>query len=72
LFFPDSVINEIVVCTNKYLDKIRKKYQRQNIIPDTDKDEIEAIFGLLYLAGFFRSKHLNLKYLWCYDGFAPD
>jgi len=72
LFFPDSVINEIVVYTNKYLDKIRKKYQRQIIIPDTDKDEIDALFGLLYLAGFLRSNHLNLKDLWCNDGFAPE
>jgi len=44
LFFPDSVINEIVVYTNKYLDnKIRKKYKR-NTIPDTDKNEIDAFF----------------------------
>jgi len=67
-----SVINEIVLYTNKYLDKIRKKYQRQNIIPDTDKDEIDALFGLLYLAGFLRSNHLNLIDLWCNDGFAPQ
>lgn len=72
LFFPDSVINEIVVYTNKYLDKTRKKYQRQNIIPDTDKDEIDALFGLLNLAGYLRSNHLNLKDLWCNDGFAPE
>lgn len=36
LFFPDSVVNEIVVYTNKYFDKIRKKYQRQSIIPDAN------------------------------------
>lgn len=72
LFFPDFVVNEIAVYTNKYLDKIHKKYQRQNIIPDTNKDEIDALFGLLYLARFLRSNHLNLKDLWCNNGFAPE
>jgi len=58
LFFPDSVIIEMVICTNKYLPKISAKYQRLTIIPDTDKEEIDALLGLLYLAGFLRSRHM--------------
>ncbi|XP_025196199.1 piggyBac transposable element-derived protein 4-like [Melanaphis sacchari] len=72
LFFPDPVIIEMVICTNKYLPKIRAKYQRSTIIPDTDKEEIDALLGLLYLAGFLRSRHVNLKDLWCDEGFRPE
>lgn len=72
LFIPDFVVIEIVICTNKYLAKIRAKYQRSCIIPDTDKEEIDALLGLLYLAGFQRSRHVNLRDLWCDEGFRPE
>lgn len=71
LFFPDTVIEEIVSCTNIYLAKIRVKYQREKDVLDTNIIEIKALFGLLYLAGYLRSNHLNLKDLWSTDGFAP-
>lgn len=72
LFFPDTVIEEIVNCTNIYLAKIRIKYQREKDVLDTNIIEIKALFGLLYLAGYLRSNHLNLKDLWSNDGFAPE
>lgn len=37
-----------------------------------DIEEIDALLGLLYLAGFLRSKHLNLKDLWADEGFRPE
>lgn len=72
LFFPDIVIEEIVTYTNIYLAKIRVKYQREKDVLDTTLDEIKALFGLLYLSGYLRSKHLNLKDLWSNDGLAPE
>lgn len=63
----------MVTCTNKYLPKIRAKYRRSSIIPDTDKEEIYALLGLLYLAGFLRGgRRVNLKDLWRDEGFRPE
>lgn len=72
LFFPDNAIMDIVECTNKYLAKIRVNYQNDKDVLDTTKEEIDALFGLLYLAGYLRSNHLNLKDLWATDGFSPE
>lgn len=35
LFFPDSVIDEIVKCTDIYLAKIRSNFQRERDCLDT-------------------------------------
>jgi len=72
LFFPDTVVIDIVECTNKYLAKIRANYQNKKDVRDTTKEEIDALLGLLYLAGYLRSNHLNLHDLWSTDGFAPE
>ncbi|XP_060846007.1 piggyBac transposable element-derived protein 4-like [Rhopalosiphum padi] len=52
--------------------KIRANYQNKKDLRDTTKAEIDALLGLLYLAGYLRSNHLNLHNLWCTDGFAPE
>lgn len=72
LFFPDTVVIDIVECTNKYLAKIRANYQNNKNVRDTTKEEIDALLGLLYLAGYLRSNHLNLHDLWRTDGFSPE
>jgi hypothetical protein len=72
LFFPDMVIDEIVKCTNIYLTKIRTNFQRERDCLDTTREEIKALFGLLYLAGVLRSNHLNLKDLWSDDPLSPE
>jgi len=46
---------EVVECTYKYLVKICVNYQNDNIVRDTTKKEIDALIGLLYLAGYSRS-----------------
>lgn len=60
LFFPDMVINI-------YLTKIRTNFQQERDCLDTTREEIKALFGLLYLAGVLRSNQLNLKDLWSDD-----
>jgi len=72
LFFPDTVVIDIVECTNKYLAKIRANYQNNKNVRDTTKEEMDALLGLLYLAGYLRSNHLNLHDLWRTDGFSPE
>ncbi|KAJ8964793.1 hypothetical protein NQ314_004600 [Rhamnusium bicolor] len=38
----------------------------------TNKLEIEAILGLLYLAGVAKSSHVNICDLWATDGMGLD
>ncbi|KAB0803248.1 hypothetical protein PPYR_00218 [Photinus pyralis] len=64
LYFPDSVLEKIVECTNRYIAKIRPRYSRARDAADTDVVEIKAVLGLLYLAGVQRSSHINLRDLW--------
>jgi len=54
------------------LPKISAIYQRSIIIPDTDKENIDELLGLLYLAVFLSSRHVNLKDLWCDEGFRSE
>lgn len=72
LFFTDSIIDDIVKYTNIYLNKIRSNYTQKYNVRETSKTEINALFGLLYLAGVLRSNHLNLDDLWSNDGLAPE
>lgn len=55
LFFPDEVIEEIVVCTNIKIRSVRVKDSR-----DTDAIEVRA-FMELYLAGVSLASHINLS-----------
>jgi len=71
LYFPNSDIDNIVKCTNIYLDKLRQNYSNQSNLRETSNIEINALFGLLYLAGVLRSNHLNIDDLWSDDGLAP-
>lgn len=68
LFFPDEVIEEIVVCTNIKIQSVRANYTRERDARDTDVIEVRAFMGLLYLAGVSRASHLNLSDLWATDG----
>ena len=72
LFFPDSVIQQIVDCTNDYLRLKRENFSRERDCKDTDFHEINALIGLLYLAGVKKSQHINIDELWSTDGTAPE
>lgn len=71
LYFPDEVIQHIVNCTNKKLQKIRLTGSLKHNTP-TDFEEMSAFIGLLYLAGVKRAQHLNTSELWSTDGTAPE
>lgn len=68
LFFPDNVLEEIVIFTNIWIRINREKYSRERDAGDTTLTEIKAVFGLLYLAGTMKCSHTNLKDLWSTDG----
>lgn len=76
----DSMISKIVTHTNSKIRTMQSKYKkfkkRHNsrstfapvFIDETNKTEIEALFGLLYLLGSFKSGHEDLRSLWATDG----
>lgn len=68
LFFADDIFNLLVTCTNKYIEEVRNKFQRERDAKDTDVEEIKALLGLLIMSGVLRASHLNFVDLWATDG----
>lgn len=63
------MIEKIVQYTNIYINNKQKdKYKRKRDAKETNRDEIEAVIGLLYLAGNLRSSHQNLLDSYSEDG----
>ena len=44
-----DITDEIVKCTNKYMQAIRHKFARERRCTETSRSEIMALLGLLYL-----------------------
>lgn len=72
LFFTDEIVESIVINTNQKLKKRQVKYKRPNECPLTNMEEIQALLGLLYLAGGLKLSHTQANDLWSMDGTAPD
>lgn len=66
LFFPDSVIDQIVEYTNQELDRMATCYSRN--ARECPRTELSAFFGVLYLARVKKAQHLNTDQLWATDG----
>ena len=74
LFFDKVVIDRIVECTNLYISKVASNlsYNRNSSGP-TDKEELEALIGLLFLIGTLKSSRTQVKHLWnIEDGIGFD
>lgn len=65
----DSMIESIVEDTNMFISSVRPNYSRERDARDTNGAEINALFGLLYLAGIYHSNRVNLEELWRMDDF---
>ena len=63
-----DIIDEIVKCTNKYMQGIRHKFARERRCTETSRSEIMALLGLLYLIGTRKGLHPNGRELWTADG----
>ncbi|KAK9738121.1 Transposase IS4 [Popillia japonica] len=62
------MIQEIVDCTNKYIQSIQAQFSRSRDAKITDIIEIKALIGMLYLAGVYHANRLSLDELWSEDG----
>nr|CAI5851047.1 unnamed protein product [Callosobruchus analis] len=84
LLVTDSVVEQIVVCTNAKIRSVQQRYGefkkrtnsrskfRPSFVDQTDTLEIQAFFGLLYFLGVFKSGHEDLRSLWATDGTGRD
>lgn len=70
LLVNDVILNSITDCTNIYIRKVQYKYKNKNksLCRLTDVVEIQAVIGLLIIAGSFRDSKETLVDLWVIDG----
>ena len=64
----DEISDNIVHHTNQYILIIQPNFIREIDAKLTDKTELKAFIGLLYLAGALRSNKQSLEELWGADG----
>lgn len=72
LLVNDVILNLITDCTNIYIRKVQYKYKNKSLCRLTDVVEIQAVIGLLIIAGSFRASKENLVDLWAVDGTGID
>lgn len=69
LFFSTEMIENIVSCTNIYIDvNIRSKFGRERDARYTTLQEMKALFGVLYIIGALKNGHRSTKDMWSSDG----
>ncbi|CAH2085795.1 unnamed protein product [Euphydryas editha] len=69
LFITDEMIDEIVNCTN---EKISMQTISDHKKLETTKEEMKALFGLLFISGLVRSGRQSTIDLWSTDGTGMD
>lgn len=64
------MIDNIVINTNRYIEKkrVEVQYERPRDCRDTSRAEIKALLGALYLIGVKKGGHTNCCELWDSDG----
>ncbi|KAJ8969070.1 hypothetical protein NQ314_001972 [Rhamnusium bicolor] len=72
LFFDDSIIDIIVLNTNKYIESVQKNYTRPRNALKTNALEIRALLGLLYFGAVRKVNHLNSSDLWKTNGTSVE
>lgn len=68
-FLTDEMLDSIVTNTNLYIqEKVAANYERERDARETNKVEIKALIGLLYLLGVCKSSRQNIRDAWSSDG----
>lgn len=68
ILFDNDMIDHVVSCTNKYIEKKKNNYARERDAIETSFDEIKALIGVLYVCGSMKASHLNTDDIWAKDG----
>lgn len=72
LFITESIIDDIVLCTNTYIRANQEKFSREGDAKETNRIEVKALIGLLLMAGLKKMNHANIQEMWVNYGTAPD
>lgn len=73
LLIPDNLIEIVCLHTNKKITEFTEKYSSQGAHTDhVSLLEMKAFFGLMLLAGVFKSGHEDVESLWATDGTGRD
>lgn len=64
----DEMLNSIVTNTNQKINIKRNQYKRDRDAPNVTKNELLALFGLLFLIGVNKGNHTGTNELWTTDG----
>lgn len=67
-FFTEAMLQNIVFCTNSYIENVQAKFSRMRDAKTTDIIELKAAIGLLYLLGVNHSNRQSLEEMWATDG----
>lgn len=66
--FSVDIFEEILRCTNVYIDSIKEKFQRDRDAKYVSMNELQAFLGLLILSGVKTAGHTSFLELWNTDG----
>ncbi|CAG5030460.1 unnamed protein product [Parnassius apollo] len=72
LFITQQMLEGIVSFTNIRIRANQHKFLRERDTKETDILEIEALIGLLLMAGLKKMHHVNIHEMWNDDGTSPD
>ena len=64
----EKMLDNIVMNTNKKIDVTKNQYQRDRDAQHVTKNELLALFGLLFLIGLNKGNHTGACELWTTDG----
>ncbi|XP_045508885.1 piggyBac transposable element-derived protein 4-like [Colias croceus] len=67
-FFTDEIVDMVLKYTNQKISLRMENSTSNPSYGETNKAELKAVFGLLFLAGLFRSGRQSLIDLWSNDG----
>jgi len=63
-FFTETMLDEIVKCSNLEIARVRENFKRDRDATDTNIVEMKAAIGFLLMAGVIKSSHCNTDELW--------
>lgn len=64
----DKMLDNIVVSTNRKIERKKNQYKRDRDVQNLTKNELLALFGLLFLIGVNKGNHTSTEELWTTDG----
>lgn len=67
-FFTQEIIEKVLNYTNAFIRSTQQNYARERDAKETNKEELLAFFGMLYLAGLKKLSHTSFEEVWTTDG----